>query len=390
LASPSILIVRLGALGDVVHAMPVVAAVRAAWPACRIGWLVHQPYAKLVSRVRGVDAVYPVRRALDMATMGAVRAARYDVCLDLQGLMKSAAYARASGARRVVGFSRDLLREPLAALVYGETGGEVGGHVIDKNLSLLRRLGIEPGPPRIDLDVPDSPAVAGVYELIRRIHDPRGTDSSPRSTVYGLRSTAQGSSPAVHSLRSDDEVTPASPRRGFLSEEPTPCSHQPTPFILLNPGAGWPNKQWPADRFGQLAARVRDATGLPSVVLWGPREASLAAAVVRSSDGAAVMAPQSDLDDMLAVLRAASVVVAGDTGPLHLAAAVGTPVVGLFGPTPPERNGPWHPDDLVVSRHAQCRCVFKRACTSAPWCLGEVGVEEVARAVLARLHQQDT
>jgi heptosyltransferase-1 len=327
---PSVLIVRLGALGDVVHAMPVVSALQDAWPGVRIGWLVRAAYAGLVALVDGVARIHVVRGTPDMAAVRDMRAAGYDVCLDLQGLLKSAVYARASGAHRVLGFSKDLVREATATLAYTETGGVPGGHVIDMNVSLLARLGITPSTrPSVRLTVPASDVVA-----------------------------------SAHALLGGPEV----------------------PFALCNPGAGWPNKQWPAQRFGHLADRLLAEQGLRTLVLWGPGEASLAAEVVRASEtDAAVMAPQSEIPDILALARAARVVVAGDTGPLHLAAAVGAPLVGLYGPTPPERNGPWSPQDRCVSRHAACRCVFKRRCTADPWCLGQITVDEVAAAVTARL-----
>ncbi len=328
--SSSVLIVRLGALGDVVHAMPVVAALREAWPTADVGWLVQAPYADLVRRLDGVSQVHAVRGRLDTQALRQVRHARYDVCLDLQGLLKSALWARASGAHRVIGFSRAVAREPLASALYGETGGVASGHVIDRNLSLLPRLGIvTQGRPRVRLSVPAS------------------TSADSARTLLGGR-----------------EV----------------------PFALLNAGAGWPNKRWPATRFGELADRLLDAHGLRSLVVWGPGEASLAAAVVRASKrSAAVMAPESNILDVLALASVAQVVVAGDTGPLHLAAAVEAPLVGLYGPTPPDRNGPWAPDDLCVSRHDRCACVFKRRCTADIWCLGEVTVEDVALAVSRRL-----
>lgn len=328
--SPSVLIVRLGALGDVVHAMPVVAALREAWPTASVGWLVQAPYADLVSCVQGVTRVHAVEGKVDVSALRAVRAVRYDVCLDLQGLVKSAAYARLSGARRVIGFSKGLARESLATLAYGETTGHAGGHVIEKNLSVLSVLGLRPvGVPRIHLDLPPSHVL-----------------SSARALLGG------------------DDV----------------------PFALVNPGAGWPNKRWPVERFGQLADRLHETLGLRTLVVWGPDEASLAAAVVRASaSSAAVMAPQSSIVDVLTLARAAAVVVAGDTGPLHLAAAIGAPIVGVYGPTPPERNGPWSPADRWVSRHADCACVFKRRCTAPRWCLGEVTVDDVVAGVEARL-----
>lgn len=328
--APSVLIVRLGALGDVVHAMPVVSALRDAWPEARIGWLVREAYAGLVGLVDGVARIHVVRDTPDLAAVREMRSAGYDVCLDLQGLLKSAAYARASGAHRVIGFSRDLVREATAALAYTETGGVPGGHVIDRNLSLLARLGITPAArPGVRLTVPASVVVSSSHALLG------GAD---------------------------------------------------VPFALLNPGAGWPNKRWPAERFGHLADRLGADHGLRSLVLWGPGEESLAAEVVRASEtGAAVMAPQSAIPDVLALARAARVVVAGDTGPLHLAGAVGAPLVGLYGPTPPERNGPWSPLDRWISRHAACACVFKRRCTAKTWCLSQITVDDVAAVVAERL-----
>lgn len=325
----SFLIVRLGALGDIVHAMPVVAALRTAVPAARIGWVVHPRFVPLLELLEGLDRIHPLDRRTGATAIRAVRREGYDVCLDLQGLLKSAAVARLSGARRVLGFSRALLREPAAALAYSETGGDGSGHVIAKNLSLLGRLGVPSRAARFTLRLPDTPVVSCTRQIL------------------GLPPDA--------------------------------------PFALLNPGAAWPNKRWPAERFGALARVLRERHGLPSAVLWGPDEATLAAGVARASDGAAAMAPQTTMVEMLTLARAARVVVSGDTGPLHLAAAVGTPIVGLFGPTPPARNGPWASADRVVSAHDACQCVFKRTCTADAWCLDRITVEAVASAVAARM-----
>jgi lipopolysaccharide heptosyltransferase I len=325
----SFLIVRLGALGDIVHAIPVVAALREAFPAARIGWLVHPRFVPLLQLVEGLDQVHPLERRTGARAIRDLRRARYDVCLDLQGLIKSAAVARFSGAPRVIGFSRPLLRESAAALAYTETGGTDRGHVIAKNLSLLTRLGITAARPHFPLRIPRTAVVPCTQQIL------------------GIEPDA--------------------------------------PFALINPGAAWPNKRWPAERFGQLAAVLRSRFGLPSAVLWGPDEATLAAAVARASGDAARMAPQTTMVEMLALARAAAVVVSGDTGPLHLAAAAGTPVVGVYGPTPPGRNGPWDPADVVVSAHDACRCVFKRECSADRWCLEHVTVEAVAAAVARRL-----
>ena len=137
-------------------------------------------------------------------------------------------------------------------------------------------------------------------------------------------------------------------------------------FAMINPGAGWPNKQWPAERFGALAAHLRDRHGLRSTVTWGPSERALAESVAHASNGAAAVAPATEIGDLLALARAASLCVAGDTGPAQLAAAVGTPVVGIFGPTNPARNGPWAADDTSVSRFHAVRVSPQAAVPARP------------------------
>lgn len=350
------LIVRLGALGDIVHALPVAAALRQRFPIARIDWLVDARYAPLLDLVPAIDhrivvaaskpavvaagatpvaAGHRLRESRFPAGLGwlrlvgALRREGYEAALDLQGLVKSAVLARASGARRVIGFGRPWLREPMAARFYTERrGAPRGGHVVDKNLALLGALGIG--------------SEARVFPLV------------------------EGDLGPLEELRRQHPEA----RRGF---------------ILLNPGAAWPNKRWPPDRFGALAAVVRERHELHSVVLWGPGEEELAARVVRASAGAAFAAPATTLPGLLALARAAKLMVTGDTGPLHLAAAVGTRVVAVFGPTDPGRNGPWHPADLTVSRYETCECRYKRRCRRVRPCIDEISVEEVARAVDVRL-----
>jgi heptosyltransferase-1 len=157
------------------------------------------------------------------------------------------------------------------------------------------------------------------------------------------------------------------------------------PFALINPGAAWPNKRWPAERFGEVAAFIRDVRGWPVFVLWGPGEEELARSVVAASNGAARVAPPTQLPDLLALCRAAHLMVSGDTGPLHIAAAAGTPTVAIFGPTDPERNGPWAAQDVTISRHATCDCHYERRCHRPDWCLADVQVAEVTAAIQQRL-----
>jgi lipopolysaccharide heptosyltransferase I len=328
----NILMVRLGALGDVVHAIPAAAALRAAFPDARLHWLVEAKHRAILDLVTVLDAVVTV----DARTVGGwieaikrLRQTRYDIALDFQGLMKSAVLARASGAPRVAGFSIWHLREKTARPLYSETGqppDDEDEHVIRKNLRLLRVLGV------------DTTAIE--FPL------------------------AHAASPAADAVARDLDG-----RR----------------FALLNPGAAWPNKRWPAQRFGEIAAYLREVRGLPSVVLWGPGEHALAAAVAAASNGAAQAAPPTEIADLVELSRRAAVIVSGDTGPLHIAAAVKTPVVAIYGPTNPHRNGPWSAADVSVSRFESCGCHYERKCREAAWCLGSVRVAEVTAAIQQRL-----
>ena len=330
----NILIVRLGALGDIVHASPAAAALRSAFPASRIDWVVDAKHRAMVDLVTVVDRVIPVERPTLSGWLRAsavMRRCRYDVALDLQGLLKSAVLARMSGAARVVGFSIWHLREKTARPFYTTTGGDDvarAPHVIFKNLRLLRTVGVhDDAPVTFPLAQPHS---AALDEVI--------------STLGG-----------------------------------------PVPFALLNPGAAWPNKRWPAERFGEVAAFLHAVRGLRAFVVWGPGEEELARAVVGASSGAARMAPATQLSDLLALCRAASLMVSGDTGPLHLAAAAGTPTVAIFGPTDPARNGPFAVEDVTISRFATCRCHYERRCRQSAWCLADVSVAEVTAAIQQRL-----
>jgi lipopolysaccharide heptosyltransferase I len=338
-----ILVVRLSSLGDVVHTIPAVAALRHTFPDARIDWLVAERCRELVELVTVVDRVIPVGasgRGLPLRELvRTLRGARYDLAVDFQGLLKSATLSKVAGARRVVGFERSQLRERWAAWLYTETI-PVGSptHVVEKNLALAAGLGAPATPKRFPIAVRSS-------DVVGRTRDQLGI--------------------------------------GAVG-----------PFIAINPGAAWSSKCWEPERFGELAARLCRERGLRSAVVWGPGEEGRARAVTAASQDAAVLTEPTGVADLVALAREASLVIAGDTGPLHIAAAVGTPVVGLYGPSDPSRNGPWAVADVVVSRFAECGCrraragshgVVVRRCQQPRQCLSDVTVDEVARAVTDRI-----
>ena len=335
-----VLIVKLGALGDIVHAIPVAAALRRAFPGVRIDWLVSAKHREMLDLVPVIDRrlVINDRGAAGdgtgiLAAIRELRRSKYDVALDLQGLLKSAFFARSSGAGRVIGFASGYVRERLARPFYTEVHDPGGGgmyhpdetHVVWTNLGLLEPLGIRVAQPEFPVERVESDVARAV------------------AVQTGGR------------------------------------------YALLNPGAAWPTKRWPPARLGAVAIALRDAHALSSVVLWGPGEESLAREVVASSAGAAILSPRTSIADLVALSRSAALFISGDTGPAHIAAALGTPIVGIYGPTRPSRNGPWSPRDVTISRDSVCQCHHLRRCRLATMCLADIEVDEVLTAIDRRL-----
>ena len=327
------LLVRMSAIGDVVHTLPVLAALRG--QGAEVDWLVEPAALSLLEgnpALRRVVVAPPARRFAPGAASrawSAVRGGGYDAALDLQGLWKSAAWARASGAPRVIGFAAPWRREGSSQVLLREraTLSPAPAHVIDQNLALLRALGIDAvGAREFPLPAaPDTEAVA--------------------------RARAVAGGPEL---------------------------------VILDPGGGWASKLWPAESFGALARLLADG-GLHPVVVWGPGEDGLAARVASASSGAAAVAPATSLLDLVALARHARLMVAADTGPLHLACAVRTPVVGVFGPTDPARNGPFDPADVVVRRVPPCAPCHRRRCARHEGIMATIDPSEIAAAAFRRL-----
>lgn len=268
-----ILVVRLSALGDVIHTIPAVVALREALGA-DIEWAVERPYAELVETVAGVRAVRASIRKWGHSPFSSRNDLRIfvkrirgnDIAVDFQGLIKSALVARVSGAPERYGFDRDAIREkPAARFINRHVPVDQSRHVVEWNMQLASAVA------RRELSMPD-------LDFSRFADGPR----------FAKR-------------------------------------------IVVLPGAGKPNKIWPPERYGEVIRRL----GVPAITVWGPNERELAERTGLE------LAPPTNLRELTAVLRDAALVVGGDTGPLHLAAALGTRVVGLYGPTNVRRNGPF-------------------------------------------------
>ncbi len=338
--APKALVVRLGAMGDVLHALPAVAMLRRALPEARIGWVVERRWRELLcapevelsgSRGAGrplVDEVHLVdtrgwrkrllgadtRREFQAAIQG-MQVRQYDAALDLQGAIKSAVVAKLSGAPTTLGFRKP--RERLASWLYDSRVDGRHAHVIEQNLEVVQTWLEEIGHAR---------ATATLHP---------GTALLPRDKASEARMDA--------TLRSNGLAR--------------------SPIAILNPGAGWGAKQWSSARYGELAARLA-SYGLRPVINYGPGEEDLAHEAVAASGGSAV-ALLSSLSELMALARRGQLFIGGDTGPMHLAALLGVKTIALFGPTDPARNGPYWAGTRVLRDPASVTSYSHKRATDA-------------------------
>ena len=366
-AEPRLLLVRTSALGDVVHCLPVLTALRRHRPRARIAWAVEEAYAPLLAGHPDLDLVVPVRsrawrreplarstRREIVELLAALRDFAPDVALDLMGNHKGGLIARASGAARVVGPARRFRREPSSAAWVRE---RVRPHRPPGTAEPPEARDVDGAPPP---GAGDGAAAAPVHAVDRALSllAPLGVPAGPAD--FGAAKLLPGALPP-----------PGRP-----------------PYVAIHPGAGWANKAWPAARWGETARRVAAASGLAVRVPVGPGEEALAAEVAAASGGAAVAEPAGSLPALAALLRGARLVLAGDTGPLHLAHALGTPVLAVLGPTDPRRHGPYGAPDRAVWKRLPCSFCYRRF-DEPKACLVAVSAAAAAERAAALLAEAD-
>lgn len=323
-----LLLLRTSALGDVVHALPVLAALRRAFPAAKIAWGVDEAFAPLLAGHALLDEIVPLPlrrwRRRDGSPTGDLRAAvarlrRFapEVAIDLMGNHKAALLARASGAPTRIGAARRDRREPASALWINRPVALRGEHAVDRGLELLAPLGLAPEP----------------------------VDFAPEALACGRDRQPGGS------------------------------------YVYLHPGAAWGNKRYPPANWGLVARELGRASGLPVLVGVAPGEEELARAVVAASGGAAHEHAAPSIPDLVGAIRGARLVLAGDTGATHLARALGRPLVAVHGPTDPARHGPWRAPESVVLHRLACSFCHQRMDETKACLLGIPPFEIVARAL---------
>src|SRR3984893_14877020 len=287
MAECGFLVVPLGSLGDIVHTFPAVAALRESFPAAEIIWLTHARYKLLVQSSGLASKIWTTETRVAsslMRTIREIRAASFDTAIDYQGLWKSASLPFLGGVKRRIGFSLVSVREFGVPLLYTDRVHATGAHVADQNGELSKRAGAQNAVANFRLDPPP----------VR-----------PEELSKFLRSDTM------------------------------------KPYVVLSPGGGWRSKCWPPERFGALCKKISQSLSLRCLINYGPGEEDLATKIRAASGDADPVLFNGELGLLMSLLRSAVCVVGGDTGPLHLGVALGTPVVALFGPTDPERNGPY-------------------------------------------------
>ena len=330
-----ILLIKPSSLGDIVHAMPVVAAFKQRWPSAHLTWLVKRQWAEIVQRIDGVDAVWPVDPTLAswLGQALALRAQRFDLVVDLQGLLRSALVARMTGCARRVGFANGREGSPwLYSQCVAVPTPEM--HAVDRYLLIATAL--------------DAAVDTGAQFRFRRL---------PQD-VTALRELFR--------------------RKGIDLD---------APWVAMNVSARWPTKRWPAASFAAVATQLA-ARGIgPLVVIGGPDEREASAHVRRLTACPVVdLTGETPIGLLPALLSKACTLITNDSGPMHVAVAVGRPVVSIFGPTSAVRTGPYGAGHTVLTQSLPCRPCFSRVCRNAvPMeCLESISPEQVVAAVVAQ------
>ncbi len=321
-----ILILRTSAMGDIVHSLPVLAALRQDIPDAKIGWVVEHPFAPLLQGHRDLEVVFEVelrrwRKDLREGLRSGSRVRRRidefnaDLVLDLMGNHKAGAIAALVRAPRVLGLQREDRREPTSAMWMTETVPATGVHAVDRTLSILRGLDINPGP----------------------------ADFQPTEILTA-------------------------------NEGPMPPAD---PYFVIQLGAGWVNKAYPTASWAEVAQQLASDTGLSGYLAYGPGDQQLAEETIASSSGGLIGSVPSGLGNLGQWLRTAKLVLGSDTGPVHLAHALGTPVLMVMGPTDPLRHGPYLMPHNTVSLELPCRACYQRFDTIKS-CLSQLPANAIA------------
>ena len=336
----NILVVKLSAIGDVIHALPVSYAIKEQYPEAHLTWVVEQAAYAILEDNPCIDELILFEKAKFRSIGGflreigpfrrRLRTRRYDASLDLQGLFKSAAIAWNAGAKLRIGTAN--MREGAHLVSRPVRGAHAEGHIVERYLDVARALGCRVGEVRFPVSVSDRDRMAA-------------------DTLLAREGVQEG-----------------------------------RPFVAFAVGANWPNKRWPVEHFAALADRLYHAHYVPVLVGGGRLDATLAEDILRASEIPPVnLVGRTNLKQLAHIFTRAALVLGGDTGPVHLAAGLRMPTVMLMGPTDANRNGPYGQLQNAIEVDRPCRGCWKRACPKGLDCLAAISVEAVAAKIGAVL-----
>lgn len=329
MSEPRFLVVRLGSLGDIVHTFPAVAGLRQSFPRADIIWLTHPRWVDLVASSALATEIWPVdSRDLPNVrqTLAKIRTHQWAAAIDYQGLWKSALLPFLSGVPKRIGFSSEAIREFGVPVLYTDRVHPRSAHIADQNGELSQKAGAQTAVGPVKLQV---------------------------SEAHRQRVCSDLAAAGIHN------------------------------YVVLSPGGGWRSKCWPPSRFGELCQKIHSELKVRCVINYGPGEEILAATVKSASANADPILYDGELGQLMAVLQGARCIVGGDTGPLHLAIALGTKAVAIFGPTNPARNGPYPPQPYVL-RDPAASTTHKRETETNPSLL-KISVAQVFDVVKLQL-----
>lgn len=331
-----ILLIKPSSLGDIVHAVPTLSALRAAFPQADIAWLVKRQWAGLLERVEGLDRIWPVEPSLAgwLGQIPKLRAAGFDLVVDLQGLFRSGAIARLTGCSTRVGFANAREGSPFF-YTHRVPVPTRDMHAVDRYLLVAAALGaLKGGKPEFRL----RPLQADQEEVLRLLDG------------HGVKAGG--------------------------------------PWIAMNVSARWPTKRWPLESFAAVADQIHQEGLGPVVLIGGPDERADAETIKRMMNNTPVdLTGETSVGLLPALLKSTALLLTNDSGPMHVAAAVGTPVVALFGPTSPLRTGPYGAEHRVIRSGVRCSPCFSRVCHNTVHleCLKTISPARVLEAVREQL-----
>lgn len=337
----NVLIVKLSAIGDVIHALPIAYVLKQTYPTCRITWIVEKAAYELAQACPYIDEVILFDKPKFKSLGGlfkhgrelsrALKSRRFDVVLDLQGLFKSAAISWLSGATERLVYCN--AREGSDHIGKRICGPNASGHIVERYLDVARHLGC-------------------------RVEEAQFALTISAETAKWAQAKAQ--------------------QAGFSVEQP---------YVVLALGANWPNKRWPTEHFAALADKLYQYGTIP-VMIGAPSDHALACEVSAKTEIPPVdLTGKTSLPELVYILQHAKAFVGGDTGPMHLAVAAGLSVVALFGPTDPERNGPYGGGHRVIQAKWPCMGCWKRSCPDDKDCLASISPDVVYTALVTMMNK---